>query len=139
MLAQMASRSARMASRWAKMAFCSIKATAWSARMAPSPATASPGRLKVVSHRNRMLRQRALWVGTRAPAREKWGEPGCRGGVGEGYYMYILYTENCNPVSTRPEARGLGGLSPRTELQNELGVRAWDFYRVWMKLFSQQK
>ena len=51
----------------------------------------------MVIPRNCMLRQGALWVGTRAPAREGRGEPGCRGGVGEGYYMYILYTENYNP------------------------------------------
>ena len=78
LLAQMASRSARMASRWAKMTFCSMKATSWSARMAPSLATASPEEPKVVIPCNRMLREGALWVCTRAPTREQWGEPGCR-------------------------------------------------------------
>ena len=66
---------------------------------------------KVVIPRNCMLWQGACWVGIRTPAREQLLEPGRRGGVGEGYYMYILYTENCNPVSTRPEARGLGGFA----------------------------
>ena len=65
--------------------------------MAPSPATASPGGLKVVISRNCMLRQGALWVGLRTPPQEQSGEPGRRGEVGEEYYMYILYTENCNP------------------------------------------
>ena len=51
----------------------------------------------MVIPRNCMLRQGACWVGMRTPAREQLLEPGRRGGVGEGYYMYILYTEYCSP------------------------------------------
>ena len=63
----------------------------------------------MVIPRNCMLRQGAL-LGLTSRV-QQLSELGRWGGVGEGYYMYILYTENCNPVSTRPEARGLGGLS----------------------------
>ena len=80
----------------------------------------------MVIPRNCMLQQGALWVGLRNLTQERMGEPDRRGGVGEGYYMHILYTENYNPGLRKalPERFSvrIGRIAPSERIEEVWGI-----------------
>ena len=81
--------------------------------------------------------------GVLTPAREQMARPGRRGGVGEGYYMYILYTENCIPGLRKalPERFSvrIGRIAPSERIEEVWGIvkggvaRASDLHAPWLQ------